>query len=235
MTIADLSDAPVQEDGITLEWPEADHGRIRDVVSRSNWRITGKYPSWKLGRTTQWESQIERDAHILLDADADVIRFQEQPVRIRYQMDGKAQSHIPDLMIMKHERPILCEIKPNDARQDAEFQRRTEAMKRWLRPHGYEYTVMYEDDIRQGERLKNARFLLRYGRQDLSEQRREWMRRQFKACGGAMSWASVRSRGMKDPVFLSALCRCVLEGSLKLDLAAPWDVDTRVTWSARLS
>ena len=59
----------------SIVFPEAGKLRSREVVSRSSARPKGKYPSWKIRRMVQWESENELNAFRLLDCDPDVTRY----------------------------------------------------------------------------------------------------------------------------------------------------------------
>src|SRR5437868_5577153 len=90
----DMADAALK-----VVLPEDGKIRSRTVVSRSRARGTGMFPSWKMGRMVHWESPNELNALRLLDSDASVHSFQEQPLLIHYQMDGEACLHYPDLLV----------------------------------------------------------------------------------------------------------------------------------------
>ena len=51
--------------------------------------MTGRFPSLKLGRMVAFESLIEQDYLCVLDYDPDVITFEEQPLSIQYDWQGK--------------------------------------------------------------------------------------------------------------------------------------------------
>ena len=72
----------------------AEEERARRVISRSNSRVTGKYPGLKSRRMHYWESSLERDAFMLLDVSTEVVSFDEQPVTLYYGI-GKKLRHYP--------------------------------------------------------------------------------------------------------------------------------------------
>lgn len=88
---------------LVIEFAPEDSQRIRDVVLRSNARVTGKYPSLKNGRMMQWESQLEKDAFLMFEFDYTVESYCEQPAKISYTLNGKRHFHIPDIFIKKKE------------------------------------------------------------------------------------------------------------------------------------
>ena len=76
-----------------IVFPEPGQLRSRKVVSRSSARPKGKYPSWKVRRMVQWESENELNAFRLLDCDPDVTCFNEQPCEVKYVLGGQVRSH----------------------------------------------------------------------------------------------------------------------------------------------
>ena len=83
----------------SILFPEPGQMRSRKVVSRSNARSTGKYPSWKMGRMIHWESINELNAFRLLDCDPNVTSYSEQPCQIAYVLDGVERIHYPDILV----------------------------------------------------------------------------------------------------------------------------------------
>jgi hypothetical protein len=68
---------------------------VRKVSNRGG-NIIGKFPSIKMRRMIAFESLLERDFIYLLDYDKDVEWFEEQPLTIEYQHEGKRRHCIPD-------------------------------------------------------------------------------------------------------------------------------------------
>jgi hypothetical protein len=57
---------------------------VRKVHNRGE-NIIGKFPSLKMKRMVSFESTIERDYLYLLDYEADITHFEEQPLTIESQ------------------------------------------------------------------------------------------------------------------------------------------------------
>jgi hypothetical protein len=69
--------------------------------------------SAKLGREVECESLLEHRFFTLLDLLVTVDRYQEQPCRIEYRLDGWSRPYHPDVLIVLHDgRAILAEVKP---------------------------------------------------------------------------------------------------------------------------
>ena len=84
---------------VEIEFPKDGRVRSRTVVSRSRARPTGKYPSFKMGRMIQWESNNELNAYRLLDATPEVLAYHEQPLTIRFTLNGEPHIHYPDVLV----------------------------------------------------------------------------------------------------------------------------------------
>jgi hypothetical protein len=75
MSTDDLSDAATDCRVLRIAFSSPEQVRSRRVVTRSRFRLTGKYPSWKMERMLQWESINELNAFRLLDCDPRVTVF----------------------------------------------------------------------------------------------------------------------------------------------------------------
>lgn len=73
----------------------------------------GYFRSEKLARPVQFESDLERRVLRDLDADARILRFQEQPLTIPYERDGIPHDYTPDVIVQLNDgRAFVMEIKP---------------------------------------------------------------------------------------------------------------------------
>jgi hypothetical protein len=69
--------------------------------------------STKLGREVECESLLEHRFFTLLELLVTVDRYQEQPCRIEYRLDGWSRPYHPDVLIVLQDgRAILAELKP---------------------------------------------------------------------------------------------------------------------------
>lgn len=154
--------------GLQLILPN-DGLRIRELISRSRNVMTGKYPSWKMGRFMHWESRLESKVFRLLDTCVAVKRFAEQPLIVRYLVNEKWHSHVPDVAveIISGDRWLL-EIKNRKDPKRLEAIRRAEILAPRLELVGCKYAVIDQEDIEAGMSLENACLLLKYGREQPS-------------------------------------------------------------------
>lgn len=215
---------------LDIAYPRAGKLRSRKVVSRSQVKATSKYPSWKLKRMVHAESSGERNGFQLLDADSTILRYREQPVRIRFELNGQLHEHYPDVHVERSNGPPgeLWEIKPRLKHLDPEVLARTVFMQTTLPTHGFLYRPIANEDLEKEPRLSNARKLLKHGNRTIDARSREAMRLLFKN-RGTIYWASVTS-GDLGPNACSALCRLVLEGSVCFDFQHALTPTTPFRW-----
>ncbi len=86
--------------------------RTRDVFSDGN-GSSGTFSSVKVGRVVQFESLLELDFFLMLEECPQVTYYQEQPLRISYQVEEKELLYYPDvLLVLADGKAIVAEIKP---------------------------------------------------------------------------------------------------------------------------
>jgi len=202
-----------------IVYPESGQLRSRKVVSRSNNRSAGKYPSWKMGRMMHWESGNELNAFRLLDCDTDVVSYSEQPCQIVYVMDGLERIHYPDILATTAEGKELWEVKPRSKALEPEVLARTALLSRALPKWGYAYRMMFAEDLARQPRLSNANLLLSLGKRALSDCEWEDVRRTM-AVQESLVWseACAGNYGLKGR---EILCSLVLRGVLAIDMNVP--------------
>lgn len=202
---------------VEIIFPEEGRLRSRTVVSRSRARPTGKYPSWKMARMIQWESPNELNALRLLDASPAVTAFHEQPLAIRFVLDGEPRLHYPDLFVAWSDgRRELWEVKPEREAAHPYFAARTRYLQAALPALGYSYRLAVAEELAREPRLTNALTLLKYGRNPIRDADRERIRR-ILLSAPALRWGSAL-RGDLGPQGLAQLSRLALEGFLSFDI-----------------
>jgi len=207
-----------------IEWaPEG--SRARKVISRSNYRVTGKYPSWKMGRMLHWESTLERDAFYLFDANPMVKEFREQPAQITYMLNDSEHRHFPDILVRTAHGNLFKEVKTDEEADDEKIIDRTAHLKPLLHTQGFDYEVLRESDIRREPRLSNAQRILRYGRHPLNHHEQEmFIQRYFKnGCSCNLIDITRNDRDQKD---IPHLCQMILVGIIAMDIEHPWGNET---------
>ncbi|MDD5299322.1 MAG: TnsA endonuclease N-terminal domain-containing protein [Gallionella sp.] len=136
---------------------------------------TGVFSSQKNGRSLGCESLLERDLMILLEFDDTVERFEEQPVKISFRINGKSRrSYVPDILIHylpsptgETPHPVLGEVKHTDhlKKHRAKYKPKFEAAARYAEEHGWEWRIFTQKEIRTPY-LDNLKFLREYHSSD---------------------------------------------------------------------
>ncbi|RED45853.1 TnsA endonuclease-like protein [Aestuariispira insulae] len=135
---------------------------FRSPVSRSCGRVVGYWSSRKSHKLIQWESQLERDCLIRLDADPKVRLIYEQPFPLRYQFDGRQREHIPDFLVYLSNGRKVVEVKPKVNLEIDGEQERFEAIKNEFKAQGLDYEVLTEVEIRKEPEFSNAKLVSRF-------------------------------------------------------------------------
>ena len=203
---------------IQIEFPKNGKLRSRKVVSRSNARSTGKYPSWKMGRMIQFESKHEKHAFMLLDADPAVISFHEQPCIVRFEMDGIVHKHYPDILVEFASGRELWEVKESSDANGSFIKRRTEILSQQLPSLGYTYRLVLAEQLSTEPRLRNVRQLLMFGNKPVPLMEREMIRQAF-LMAESIPWQAFL--GLSFSRYHAS--RLFLEGLLEVDLNEPLD------------
>jgi len=197
-------------------FPKGDKIRARKVVSRSRARSTGKYPSWKMGRMMQWESLNELNAFRLLDANPAARAYHEQPLAVRFALNGETHIHYPDVLVQWIHGAEIWEIKPESEAAHAFIVERTRLLESSLPQWGFKYRLITGEELAKEPRRSNALTMLRHGRRPVSEIEREHIR-QVLLRAPAIHWSSTNN-GELGPDGRAVVCRLVLEGFLSFDI-----------------
>jgi hypothetical protein len=209
---------------VKINFPKDGKIRSRKVVSRSNARNTGKYPSWKMRRMMQWESVHEGNAMRILDASPHVVSFHEQPCEIIYSMNGEQYRHYPDFMVIEDHRREFWEVKTEADANSTEVAERTALLTRLLPEYGYSYRMVLAEVLARQPRLDNVKRLNKLGRQRVSMIEQERIRRLFTH-EPVMSWGMFEQ---ESPQTLRNVSRLILEGKLNIDFNQPISPTTSI-------
>lgn len=152
--------SPYDSNELSIEFAEP-HLRMREVVRRSNYRATGKFPSRKNGRMMHWESPYELAAFLILEVSSHVRSYQEQPAEIRFLSDSGRQTHFPDILVgLISGNQVFVEVKPTSMANDYALSSRTQRLKSLLSPRGYRYVMVLPEQLESEAYLENAKHLL---------------------------------------------------------------------------
>lgn len=134
-------------------------------VTHHGGNIIGKFPSLKMGRMIGFESSLERDYVYMLDFDADILSFAEQPLTIEYPHDSKVLHYTPDFHVLYTDRRnMLIECKPSHLVKSDDNQRKFRAAREWCAEHGWGFRIVTDTQLRTGYRLANIKSLTSYAR-----------------------------------------------------------------------
>lgn len=136
---------------------------VRTVSNRGG-NIIGKFPSIKMRRMIAFESLLERDFIYLLEYDEDVEWFEEQPLTIEYQHEGKVRHYTPDFHLLERGDHVLIECKPECFTDKDENRHKFVAARKWCREGGWIFRVVTDREIRTGFHLHNVKLMTRYAR-----------------------------------------------------------------------
>jgi hypothetical protein len=210
---------------LEIIYPEAGKLRSRKVVSRSRARATGKFPSWKMGRMIQWESVNELNAFRRLDATPGALAYYEQPLMIRFVLDGETHIHYPDVLIEWGHRKGLVEIKSESDASNPVFANRTRLLAAALPQYGFGYQMVGADELSKEPQLSNSLILLKHGREAVCDIAREQVR-QILLSTVSITWESA-TKGDLGRKGRAVLARLALEGYLAFDTTLPISSTTR--------
>lgn len=214
-----------------IEWPPSGSLRARRIVSRSRCIATGKSQSLTLGRPTHWESEVERDGQKLVDACRAVRAYGEQPFTIHYRTSSGWHRHVPDLFVNGvMPQPWIIEFKRDDDSELEAARQRADLLAPALRQAGYQYFVVLGSTLRRCSYLKNAKWLLRYGRGCCSLIDLERVRRLYDRTSSLhLNQLGEAFASTREGWCLTA--RLILDGYLQVDMRLPIDERAEITWS----
>lgn len=138
--------------------------RSRTPRNSGTLKNIGKFPSLKNKSIVWFESHLERDFLYLIEFDKDVIKYQEQPFKIKYFLAGKQRFYTPDFFVKRQNKKQVIEIKPQSKTESEEFIHFSNQMKSLFDEKGYEYHVITDLTIRLQPKLSNIKRLWRYAR-----------------------------------------------------------------------
>lgn len=135
--------------------------RVRRVVTRRGRHIRGYFPSKKMQRMVAWESQLERDALLLLELSPGVVSYQEQPEQLSY-WDGEViRSYVPDFwVLLQDEHSLFIEIKPLSELLRPTVREKYTQIAQQLQAQGRDYRLLTEQEIRHEPQFSNLKQLL---------------------------------------------------------------------------
>lgn len=178
----------------------------------------------RMKRQLCWDSPAELNFLRLMECNPEVQLIREQPCIIHYRLDGKEFRHFPDCLVKTAPVQVLWEIKTRADSRRPEIQARSRLMTECLPRFGYQYGIALAEDLRLEPRLKNACLLLKFGREAMSFEAREFAQRLFEAHHHVL-WQDVIENCLA-PFTLQHACRMILDGELLIDIDQTLDKAT---------
>lgn len=201
--------------------------RVRTVVRRSAGRMTSRVSSYKLGRVVECESHHEARFVYRADQDPAIVSFTEQPVRLRYPVEGVLRTHFPDFLVQMKDRVEFIEVKSARDAASPEISTRTDILIETLAPGGFGYRIATHEELGRQPSLDNVILLRRYRMQPVSD---EDTARVMDAVGnGGATVPSLRASGIPPDALLSLASRNIIQ----FDLDQPFDEAALFLGSAR--
>lgn len=123
--------------------PESIYQRSREPVNRSGMTVRGRFPSLKMRRMIDWESQLERRACYRFEFSPGIKIFEEQPIPARFQIRSSVVKYTPDFRLVSHDgQEWIAEIKPYDHLQREDVYERLLFASRFYKSIGINYIVV---------------------------------------------------------------------------------------------
>lgn len=192
------------------------------MVDKPGGAIQGTFPSLKSGRSVRYTSTLERDLLFVLEYEQQIIRYQEQPFQVQaVSDDNQAHSYTPDYAIWTQRDRVLVECKPAARLDDAHTQQQIQIGTSWSQENNWQFVVITDVDLRQGERLANLKLLWRYSRLPVEEKTyRDYLAR----CGEGMSVLELA----QEPPCVPVVLHMIFHHYLQTDLSQPLTVHSPV-------
>lgn len=186
--------------------------------------MPGRWFSTTSGRFLEYESLLERDWMLLMDFDRAVEWICEQPLRLRYRLDDKPASHVPDLLVWRAGRPELCDVKSEARLEDPLFVAQVEATGRACSEAGIGYRVLSEPDR---QLLANVRWLAGF-REPPADPDGERARMLVELTGGGSTISELLAGAIEPAFARPVLMHLLWVGEVMVDVTEPICEESRV-------
>jgi TnsA-like endonuclease N terminal len=193
--------------------------------------MPGRWFSTTTGRFLEYESLLERDWMLLMDFDREVEWICEQPLRLRYCVDGQQRKHVPDLLVWRAGSPELCDVKSEERLEDPVFRTQVEATGRACAEAGIGYRVLSEPDR---QLLVNVRWLAGF-RERPPDPDRERSRMLSVLAAGSLTISELLADAREAMLARPALMHLLWAGDAVAELFGPIDDETVVRARLRVA
>ena len=184
--------------------------------------FTGDYKSYKMDREYPFESFLERDAMVLLDADPEIAEFSCQPETFVWRDGSVRHSYTPDILLIRTDATReYREIKPKKVYvADPSLSGRKDHISFECKERMATFLIWKEADIRWEPRLSNAK-LLKTSVSRLNRQSYDNVWRAIELLSFPLSIAELRSSLRNCESQFLAFLGLVALGEFQLDITQP--------------
>jgi len=133
-------------------------------IKKSYISCVGYFKSYKNNKQLAFESILERDFFTILEFDDTVIAYEEQPLQIKYVLNGSVTKYTPDVMVTcKDGTKKVFEVKyQNEIDSDEELQNKLSVLKEVIPAQTSFPFEIFTDKQLNSIYLKNCVFLYKY-------------------------------------------------------------------------
>ncbi|MET0103254.1 MAG: TnsA endonuclease N-terminal domain-containing protein [Sedimenticola sp.] len=193
----------------------------RRVITRWASVGNGRFPSFKMGRSIDYESPVESDFLFLAEFDRDVIAIWEQPETVEIVINGKSRKKTPDFKLLMRDGSVqIHEVKPEKKANEPENQLAFRLLASLYAERGQTYQVSVDTDIRTEPRLGNIKRLARYRKVIADRLRYLWLSQLLDEVG-AVTIVELE-QGVHGQVLSKAMIfGAIFRGELEVDIDSP--------------
>jgi len=119
-----------------------DQKQVRSTLKSGGNSRRGTFASFKNGFPQQYESQLERHYFEWLEINPNIIRYQAQPLKIRYRASGKVRHATPDVRIWTKASTFIVDVKPEAQLQKEQTRGKLLEVRNALQHLGHAYKVV---------------------------------------------------------------------------------------------
>lgn len=122
--------------------------RILDGYQTNSYCKHGYFYSKKNRMKLFYRSSMEKDAYVILEKDANVVSYDVEVLKIRYEFEGIRKHYIPDILaIYRNGSKRFIEVKPSYKLKYAVEQAKIAALKKYCGVSGILYSVWTEKEM----------------------------------------------------------------------------------------
>jgi hypothetical protein len=209
--------------------------------------VTGLVSTDKSDAMTGYESRLEHDCQKLIGFNLNVLRYEEQPVKIFYTtQDGKQHNYTPDILIhyrtdiflAKQWRPLLVEIKyrSNLFEHWSEVKPKLLAGRRYAKERCLDFTIITDREI-YTPYLQSAIFLLEFRKYPINHADSEFLLNTLEAVGETdpqTLLGLITGDQNRKAELLPTLWQLVANYKIRTNLEEPLTMRSRI-WTALLT